>query len=194
MSDGLQAAPSSAKGGLDAQFAQWGQRWAALSGREQRAVLLAAGVIGLALLWWVGLAPALRTLRQADAQHVVLDQQIQSMHRLQQEAVALKAQSQLSTDTARAALESSSKQHLSANTQLLVTANQAQVSLRAQGGEGLAQWLAAARANAHALPVQAKLSRVAQPRTPPSGGSGATSAAPGAPTALWDGSVTLRLP
>ena len=34
-------------------------RWQALAPREQTLVLAAAGVVGLALLWWVALAPAL---------------------------------------------------------------------------------------------------------------------------------------
>ena len=39
-----------------------GAAWARLDARERRLVAIAATVVGLALLWWVGLAPALRTL------------------------------------------------------------------------------------------------------------------------------------
>jgi len=37
-------------------------RWAALELRERRMVAIAAALVALALLWWVALAPALRTL------------------------------------------------------------------------------------------------------------------------------------
>ena len=39
--------------------------WARLAPRERLAVAAAASVVGLALLWWLGVAPALATLRQA---------------------------------------------------------------------------------------------------------------------------------
>jgi type II secretory pathway component PulM len=38
-------------------------RWAQLAPREKLLVGTAAAVVGVALLWWVGLAPALQTLR-----------------------------------------------------------------------------------------------------------------------------------
>ena len=39
--------------------------WARLAERERRLVLLAASVLGLALIWLLAVSPALRTLRQA---------------------------------------------------------------------------------------------------------------------------------
>ena len=38
----------------------WQVRWSAMTQRERYAVLLAASVVGLALLWWVALEPALQ--------------------------------------------------------------------------------------------------------------------------------------
>lgn len=40
--------------------------WARMAPREQSLVLAAAAVLGLALLWWVLLAPALQQLRGID--------------------------------------------------------------------------------------------------------------------------------
>ena len=57
-------------------------RWAALAPREQALVAAAVALVALALLWWVALAPALATLRSADAQHRALDNQLQHMRRL----------------------------------------------------------------------------------------------------------------
>ena len=45
------------------------QVWHKLAARERRAVLLAVGITTAALLWWVALAPALATLRQAACRH-----------------------------------------------------------------------------------------------------------------------------
>ena len=50
-----------------------GALWQGLAPREQRAVQLSAWVVGLGLLWWLGLAPAVDTLRQASARHALLD-------------------------------------------------------------------------------------------------------------------------
>ena len=40
-------------------------RWATLEVRERRMVYAAAALVALALLWWIALAPALRTLSAA---------------------------------------------------------------------------------------------------------------------------------
>ncbi len=56
--------------------------WARLAPRERLAVLLAAAVVGLALLWGLGVAPALATLRQAPEQHRQLDAQLDAMRRM----------------------------------------------------------------------------------------------------------------
>ena len=44
-------------------------RWNALAPREQNMTLLAGGVVALALLWWLALAPALHSLRTAPERH-----------------------------------------------------------------------------------------------------------------------------
>ncbi|WP_225976039.1 type II secretion system protein GspM, partial [Paracidovorax avenae] len=66
-------------------------RWKTLAPREQSLVLAAGTVVAVALLWWVALAPALRTLREAPAQHAALDAQLQRMQALQSEALQLQA-------------------------------------------------------------------------------------------------------
>ena len=58
-------------------------RWRGLPAREQRLLWLALGVVALALLWWVAVAPALAVLKTAPQQHAVLDAQLQQMQRLQ---------------------------------------------------------------------------------------------------------------
>ena len=49
------------------------QRWQALADRERLLLMLGGTVLGLALLWWVGLAPAWRTVRAAPQKIEALD-------------------------------------------------------------------------------------------------------------------------
>ena len=154
--------------------------WNKLAPREQTLVSAAAAVVGLALLWWLGLAPALRTLREADSQRAALQVQAQQMQRLKTEAEALKALPRLSRDEALRALEAAVKQRLGATGQLSVVGDRANVALKETPADALAQWLADARINARATPVDARLTRGAN-------------TAPGAPV-LWSGTLSLSLP
>jgi general secretion pathway protein M len=137
---------------------QWQTRWRSVSPREQRLVLLAAGVTSLALLWWLALAPALAVLKAAPRQHLALDAQLQHMLRLQAQARALQAQPVLTADQARQALEAALKP-LGASAQMTVQLDRATVTLRAANAAALAQWLATARQNAHTAPLEARLVR-----------------------------------
>lgn len=154
--------------------------WARMEARERRLVALAAAVVGLALLWWLGLAPALRTLRAADDQRAALQVQAQQMQQLKAEAEALKALPRMSRDEALRALEGAVKQRLGDTGQLSVVGDRANVTLKNTPADALAQWLADARINARATPVDARLTR------------GASTAA-GAPV-LWSGTLSLGLP
>ena len=154
--------------------------WQRLDARERRLVAIAAAVVGLALLWWLGLAPALRTLREADVQRVALQAQAQQMQRLKLEADALKAMPRMSQEEAVRALEAATKQRLGGAAQLSVVGDRANVTLKAAPAAELSNWLTDARVNARATPVEARLTR--------SGG-----AAPGAAVS-WNGTLSLSLP
>ena len=145
-----------------------------------RLVLLAAAVLGLALLWLLAVAPALRALRQAEAQRATLAAQTEQLQRLRAEAQALQALPRLGHDEALRALEASVRQRLGSSAQLSVVGDRAQLVLRQASAEALAQWLADARANARANTVEARLTR-------------AGDQAPGAPV-LWNGTLSLALP
>ncbi len=132
-------------------------RWKGMARQEQRMLLAALATLGVALLWWLGLAPALATLRVADGQHLALDTQIQQMRRLQAEARTLQAQPQLAPDDARRLLEGSVKQQLGASAQLAMVGEQVRLTFKGVAPEALAQWLAQARLNARAVPVEAHL-------------------------------------
>lgn len=170
------------------------QRWQTLATRERQALALAALVLVLALFWWVGLAPALRTLRSTEARQHGLDAQWQQMQSLQSQARELQQQTRLSRQEALQALESSVRQRLGASGQLTVQGERATLVLKAVPATALAQWLSQARANARVLPVEVRLSRSnAAPGGNPNN-PGAPRPAPSVAEPAWDGSLVLALP
>jgi len=152
--------------------------WAGLHARERRLIALAVGIVVAALLWWLALAPALGTLRRADAQRQTMQVQAQQMQRLAREAQTLKALPRITQDEALRALEAATRQRLGASAQLSVVGDRANLVLKDTPAEALAAWLADARANARAAPVEARLTRTG---------------AAGAP-ARWSGTLSLGLP
>lgn len=179
-------------------------RWRALDAREQTLVRSAALMVGLALVWWVLVAPPLHALRQADALHRNQDAQWQKMQTLQAQAQALMSQPKMSRDDAVRALEASVKQRLGATAQLTITGDRATLTLRSTPADALAQWLAQARLNARAVPTEGKLVRTAATATAPTTvgttvvsptATLAGAAAPTqAPVPAWDGTLVLNLP
>ncbi len=151
-------------------------RWQAFNPREKTLISAAAALVGLALLWWVGIAPALKILKTVKTQGIVLDAQLQQMQGLQAQAKALQAQPKIKNFEAARALETLARQRLGANTQVSVVGNQASLQLTGASPDALAQFLSQARASASALPSQARLRRsVANPQA-------------------WDGTLVLSLP
>lgn len=187
---------SSPASSLAAALAPARARWAALAPREQTLVSGAAAVVVLALLWWVAVAPALKTLQNAETQRRTLDAQWQTMQGLQIQAQALQSQPGINQGDALRALESSVKQALGATAQLNVVGDRATVTLRGTSADALAQWLAQARVNARALPSEVRLIRTAAPIPAPAPGAAAAISAAVADDAvpLWSGSLVLSLP
>ena len=143
-------------------------RWKALAPREQNLVLAAGGIVALALVWWVALAPALATLRQAPELHRKLDLQLQHMQRLQAEAQQLQAQPQTSPSDAVGALRTALTQRLGTAAQMNVLGDRVTVTLKAAPADAPAEWLALARTNARAVTADAPLAR-SNPPPPPNG-------------------------
>jgi general secretion pathway protein M len=168
---------------LEARRRAW---WSGLGAREQRLVLAVAALAAVALLWWIGLAPALGTLSAAGAEHARLDAQLQRMTQLQAQAKALQSQPRASRDDALRDLEASVRQSLGGMAQFQSAASSegAAITLRGVPADKLAQWFAQARGNARAVPREVHLTRGAQ--------GGGTPAKPEA--ARWDGNVVMNLP
>ena len=155
------------------------QLWLQRSPRERLLLSVGATVIGLALVWRVGLAPALHTWQEAPTRQAQLDQQTQQMLQLQAQTQSLKKPQTISRSEAIQWLESHLSE-LDPKAKLSLQAEHMQLSLQAAPAENLANWLAQARELAHARPLQAQL----QQATGPAGDN----------TVLWRGSLLLRLP
>lgn len=147
--------------------------WRQLKMSEKRLILVAFWLILTALIWWLAIAPALNTIKEAPAQHRALDSQLQSMRALSAEAKNLQSQPKLGLDEAQKALQSAVTQRFGTSAQLNLTGERASLTLKNANPQELALWLTQARVNARALPAEVKLNRI---------GEG------------WDGTLVLNLP
>lgn len=157
-------------------------RWQALSPREQRSVSVLGALFGLVLFWSITIAPAVNTLRDSDLRRARLGEQQAHMLALQAQAKALQTRTPLSRDEALRTLQS-----LTPNTQmqLNVQGDRVTVQLKAVPASTLANWVAQARSQAQALPLEAHLTR---------NNTTATAPAITPPVVTWDGSMVLHLP
>ena len=152
-------------------------RWAGLPGREKNLFRLAALLLVAFVLWQFSLAPALATLRTADAQAKTLNAQMQQMQAMQVQAQAIEKQPALSVDEAVRALTAATKQTLGTTAQLAMAGDRASVTLKDATPEALAQWLVQARVNARSYLVEARLVRGTAPAGP-----------------VWSGVLVMGLP
>jgi general secretion pathway protein M len=146
--------------------------WSQMSRREQHLVLGALALVLAAMLWWIGLAPALATLRTVEQQRSQLDSQWQQMQRLQVQAQTLQAQPRLALDDARALLEASVKP-FGASAQLALAGERVTVTLKGASADVLTPWLTQLRLSARAVPSEVRLVRSA--------------------SGTWDGTLVLTL-
>lgn len=156
-------------------LAQARSRWQALAPRERQWVSATAVLVLAVLAWWLLLAPAVRTLRAAPAQHTQLDAQLETMQALAMEAQQLQAdaatlpsaaQAQRAVQAATASLGSAARVNFAGD--------RATITLQGAPGAAIAPWLAQMRGNARSVPVEAHLTRDA-PASP------APPAPPGSP-------------
>jgi len=162
----------------------WQARWEQLSARERTWLRTAALVLALALLWQVGLAPALRVWHQSPERHAQLDRQNAQLAALQAQARSLQAQPRLSRQEAQQSLSQLTRDLLP-GAQLSTQGDSPRVVLKNVSGSNLAQWLSAIRQTAQASVIDMRLQR--SPNSP-SGPNGPDT------SAQWDGQVTVQLP
>jgi len=157
------------------------QIWQHRSVRERLLLQMAAWLIGLAVLWTLGLAPALRIWQAAPDRQTALDRQTQQMLQWQSEARRLTSPQAITRAEAVQWLQA----HVAAlgpKAKLQMQAEQMQLTLEATPAEALAQWLGQAREHAHVRPLQAQLQQTTSPS-----GEAVTGVA-------WSGSMVLGLP
>ena len=160
-------------------FSPLRDRWAAANPREQRLIRSAVALICLALVWWLLVAPPLRTLSQGELEQSRLGVQSQKMQSLRARALALQALPKISRDEALRALDAAVRQQFGAAAQLSVLGDSATVTLRNAPADTLAQWLPQARINARATATEVRLTRT---NTGPLG------------QGVWSGTIVLSLP
>ena len=132
--------------------------WRGLAPRERRLVALAAGVVGVALLWAVAVQPAWRTLARAPAEIDRLDAQLQTMRALAAEAQALRDTPPVPPEQAQAALQAATTR-LGEQAQLAPAGDRIVVRFNGVAPSALREWLAEVRAGARARPVAVTLQR-----------------------------------
>jgi len=152
--------------------AQANSRWQALSPREQRGISVLGALLAVLIFWSLAIAPALNTLRDSDNRRALIGQQQANMLALQALAQALQTRTPLARDEALRNLQGLTP---GAQMQLNVQGDRVTVQLKAVPAATLANWLAQARSQAQALPVEAHLTR-------------------GSTAMTWDGSLVLSLP
>lgn len=162
--------------------ARWGdqlaRRLAALNPREQTLLAVAAGLVLFGLLVSVAVQPAWRSLQQGPAQQQALRMQTLQVAELEQQTKALRARPRWGTAEAASRLQANSAA-LGDALQLNITGQQASVTLKSVPAQALATWLSGAREQAHAVTIEARLTRDAP------GPEG---------TDRWSGALVLRLP
>ena len=134
------------------------RRWLALSDSERNALRLLGALLLLMLLWFVGMRPALRTLRETPAQLETAETQLQEMQALAAEAHDLRRLPTVPAAQAAQALQAASD-HLGSVARLTLTGDRAVLKLDGVDSKALQSWLGEARSAARARPVQAQLQR-----------------------------------
>lgn len=132
--------------------------WQGLAPRERVLVAAASGLVALALLWWLAVQPAWRTLSRAPVEIDRLDAELQAMQGLAAEAQALRGTPPVPADQAQAALKAATER-LGPKAQLALQGERVVVRFEGIAPSALRDWLAEARAGARARPVAAALQR-----------------------------------
>jgi general secretion pathway protein M len=134
---------------------QW---WQGLARRERRLIVAATALVSVALLWWVLLAPALRTLQRAPAQIDAAEAQLQLMQRLATEARELRSVTPVPADQAGNVLKAATAR-LGDKGRLALQGDRAVLTVAGVSSVALRDWMAEARSGARARTIEANLSR-----------------------------------
>jgi len=152
---------------------------------KDRQRLLALALVLLALILWTWqISPALKTLRDMPAQLAQLQDQTQQLKLMQSQAQALQKSPRVQAKDARTLLQKVATENLDNGARLNIEGSRATLNISRVSAESLAQFLALARTQAQALPIEAQLQKFTD--------AGATKT--NTPADLWRGTLILSLP
>lgn len=143
---------------LQPAWARARQQWQGLAPRERLGLQLAAAALLVLALFWLGIQPAWRTLRQGPAQSAQLEAQLQQMQQWAAEAQQLRQLPAVPPAQAQQALKAATD-FLGPGARLDLQGERARVSVSELNGEALNRWLAEVRSSARARPIEAQLQR-----------------------------------
>jgi general secretion pathway protein M len=146
---------------------------------------LALALVLLSLILWTWqISPALKTLRDMPAQLAQLQDQTQQLKLMQAQAQALQKSPRVQAKDARTLLQKVATENLDNGARLNIEGSRATLTISRVSAESLAQFLALARTQAQALPIEAQLQKFTD--------AGATKT--NTPADLWRGTLILSLP
>jgi general secretion pathway protein M len=152
---------------------------------KDRQRLLALTLVLLALILWTWqISPALQTLRDMPAQLAQLQDQTQQLKLMQAQAQALQKSPRVQAKDARTLLQKVATENLDNGARLNIEGSRATLTISRVSAESLAQFLALARTQAQALPIEAQLQKFTD----------AAATKTNTPADLWRGTLILSLP
>jgi general secretion pathway protein M len=136
--------------------AQASRFWQTRAPREKQLIAAMVVAVGILLLWWIAVQPALRTLRDASIEIERLEQQTQQVQLAAAEMQTLRSASPVPTEQAMAALRSATAR-LGDKARISVQGERATLSFTGIPAEALRAWLGEARSAARARPLEAQM-------------------------------------
>lgn len=147
---------------LKARLVAWRQHvselWRVRSQRDRTAIVVMASVLGVFLLWTLGVAPAWRTLQAAPAQIEALDAQLLQVRTMAAEVRELRNTTPIAAAQAGVAMKAAAERH-GDKVRLTLQADRALVTFTGASPEQVRALLVEARSAARARPVEAQLTR-----------------------------------
>lgn len=155
----------------------------ALPDKDRQRLLVLAAVFLALMLWTWNLAPALKILREVPLQLSQLDTQTQQLKAMQAQAQALQKSPRIKPNEASRLLQNAAAEMLGGGARLNLESSRATLTLSGVSADSLTQFLAVARTQSQAMPIEAHLQKFSA-----SGSANKDS------KELWRGALILSLP
>ncbi len=140
-------------------MSQWRNLIQSLPEKDRKLIQYLALALVFSLLWFWNIAPALKTYQEAPLQLAQLERQTENLKALQAQALALQKAPRVKVQNVGAVLQQSLTEIFGNSAKLNLEASRATLTLNNVSAEALAQFLAAARTQAQAMPIEAKLQK-----------------------------------